>query len=228
MAPPPKPTIDEIVVADPPEAWASAGFTVDDDDICRIGQVRIHLVGRERGKRIVEWSMRDIGPMADGNPDGDIDGLTTFLSTREPCAPAAHANGALLIDHVVLITPDQQRTIGALSAVGYEARRTRETDTYGAPFLQTFFRAGEVILELIGPAEPSGDGPASFFGLAYTVDDLDATKALLGDGLGNVKDAVQPGRQIATLRHKEFGVSVATAFMSPGRDSLQVLDADDG
>ena len=33
---------------------------------------------------------------------------------------------------------------------------------------QTFFRLDEVILELIGPAEPAGDGPARFFGLALT------------------------------------------------------------
>ena len=33
--------------------------------------------------------------------------------------------------------------------------------------------------------------------------------------LGKVKDAVQPGRRITTLRHKELDMSVATAFMSP-------------
>jgi hypothetical protein len=123
----------------------------------------------------------------------------------------------------VLITPDQQRTVAALETAGLRARRTRETDTYGAPFLQTFFRAGEVIVELIGPEEPSGAGDAGFFGLAHTVDDLDATKALLGDGLGEIKDAVQPGRRIVTLRHKDFDVSVATAFMSAGQDALQAL-----
>ena len=90
--------------------------------------------------------------------------------------------------------------------------------------MQTFFRAGEVIVELIGPAEASGTDPATFFGLAYTVDDLDGTARLLGEHLGRVKDAVQPGRQIATLRHKEVGMSVATAFMSPGVDALGAND----
>jgi hypothetical protein len=60
--------------------------------------------------------------------------------------------------------------------------------------------------------------------LAYTVQDLDATARLLGENLGRVKDAVQPGRQIATLRHKEFGMSVATAFMSPGVDAPGAID----
>ena len=62
--------------------------------------------------------------------------------------------------------------------------------------------------------EPSGDGPAGFVGLAYTVADLDALPARYGEGLGRVKDAVQPGRRIATLRHRAFDMSVATAFMS--------------
>jgi hypothetical protein len=33
--------------------------------------------------------------------------------------------------------------------------------------------------------------------------------------LGHIKDAVQPGRRIATLRHRDVGMSVATAFMTP-------------
>ena len=115
----------------------------------------------------------------------------------------------------MLLTPDTGRTRAALEGVGLEARRTRETDTYGAPMLQTFFRAGEVIIELVGPAEPLGDGEAGFFGLAHVVDDLDRTVALLGEHLGPVKDAVQEGRRITTLRHRELDLSVATAFMSP-------------
>jgi hypothetical protein len=79
---------------------------------------------------------------------------------------------------------------------------------------------GEVILELIGGEEPTGDGPAAFFGLAYTVRDIDVTQRLLGEHLPNVKDAVQPGRRIATLRHKELGLSVATAFMSSGDGAI--------
>jgi hypothetical protein len=207
-------TIDEVVVADSPESWAAAGFTVDDDGTCRVGGVRIRLVGRERGKRIIGWSLRGV----DGGVE--LDGLPTTTSDVEACIPAVHANGSLVIDHIVLLTPDQPRTLAAFERIGLSARRTRETDQYGPPFVQTFFRAGEVIVELIGPAEASDDRPAAFFGLAHTVSDLEATKSLLGEHLGNIKDAVQPGRQIATLRHKDLDMSVATAFMSPGPDAL--------
>jgi hypothetical protein len=210
------PTIDEVVVADPPDAWAAAGFDVDDDGVVRAGTVRVRLVGPDHGKRILSWSLRGVDVPA----EGAIDGLTTCASESEPCAPADHPNGVVLIDHLVVASPNLSRTVEALEAVGLAARRTRESNTYGAPMRQVFFRLGEVVLEVIGGGEPAplpiGDQPAGFFGLAYTVRDLDATKAFFGEHLGNVKDAVQPGRRIATLRHKELRMTVATAFMSAG------------
>jgi hypothetical protein len=151
---------------------------------------------------------------------GDLDGLPTTASSTPQPEPAEHPIGARLIDHVVVLSPDGDRTAASFAAVGLEARRSRETDTYGLPMRQTFFRMGEVVLELIATTEPTGDGPTSFFGLALTVDDLDAVAVQLGDGLGAIKDAVQPGRRIATVRHKDLGLSVALALMSPEPASL--------
>ena len=206
-------TIDEILVGDPPEAWQAAGYSVDDDGSCRIGQVRVRLVGRDGGKRILGWSLRD-APAA-RLAAGSLDGVPTTASSAPPVQPAAHPNGATYIDHVVLLTPNLARTVAALDGIGLAPRGERDSDTYGAPMRQVFFRLGEVILELIGQPESAGEGDPGFFGLAVTVGDLDATAALLGEHLGGVKDAVQEGRQIATLRHKDLGMSVATAFMSP-------------
>jgi hypothetical protein len=206
------PTINALVIADPPEAWADAGFTVDDDGTCVVGRVRLQLVGRDGDrKRILSWSLRDVsGDVA------SIDGLVTTTSDEPMPKPVTHANGAELIDHLVIMSPDVDRTIAALNRAGLDTLRTRHVDPeqYGFEARQAFFRLGEVILELIGPNEPQGDGPAAFFGLAYTVSDIDALPALYGEHLGRVKDAVQPGRRITTLRHKELGLSVATAFMS--------------
>jgi len=208
-----KVTIDTIEIADPPEAWEAAGFTVDADGTCVTGHVRLRLVGREGDrKRIQSWSLREV-------PDntGSIDGLPTSASDAALPEPVTHKNGVELIDHLVISSPDVDRTIAALNAVGVPTLRTRQIDAeqYGFDARQTFFRLGEVILEMIGPDEPQGDGPAAFFGLAYTVSDIDALPGLYGEHLGKVKDAVQPGRRITTLRHKELGMSVATAFMSP-------------
>ena len=218
-------TIDAITIADPPEAWADTGFAVDDDGVCRVGSVRIELVGRDAGKRILAWSLRGI----DGDTT-DIDGLPTTASTREPSTAAQHPNGVEFIDHLVILSPDTDRTVAALNAIGLPTRRTRHIDPeqYGFAARQTFFKLAEVVLELIGSDEPTGDGPAGFFGLAYTVTDIDALPGRYGEHLGNVKDAVQPGRRITTLRHKEFGMSVATAFMSPGPDSIASLASQAG
>ncbi len=203
-------TIDEILVGDPTEAWQAAGFAVDDDGTCRIGTVRVRLVGRNGGKRILGWSLRD-APIVDGS----LDGLPTTSSASAPAEPASHPNGATHIDHVVLLSPDLARTTAALEAAGLSPRGERDSDTYGAPMRQIFFRLGEVILELVGQPGTAGEGDPGFFGLAITVADLDAAATALGDHLGAAKDAVQEGRRIATLRHRAVGMSVATAFMSP-------------
>jgi hypothetical protein len=206
-------TIDEILVGDPPETWEAAGYSVDDDATCRIGAVRVRLPGPDAGRRILGWSLRDV--TESGLRDGTLDGLPTTVSRTPPCQPGEHRNGATHIDHVVLLSPDLARTTAAIEAIGVAPRGERDTDTYGAPMRQVFFRLGEVILELVGQPDGTGEGDPGFFGLAVTVADLDATSALLGDNLGRVKDAVQEGRRIATLRHRVLGMSVATAFMSP-------------
>lgn len=211
----PDPILTGLTVGDDPAAWRTAGFDVDDSGRCRVGCVDITLAGPDGGRRIRSWSFA--GLALDGD---DLDGLPTTGSPppddpdRGADAAPTHPNGVTAIDHVVVLTPDRDRTLAAFAAAGLEPRRTRETDTYGAPMVQTFFRAGEVVLELIGSPEPLGDGPCGFFGVAYTCANLDRTVDALGDHLGRVKDAVQPGRRITTLRHKDLGLSVATAFMS--------------
>ncbi len=202
------PLLCRLTVGDDPDAWRSAGFAVDDAGSCRIGQVEIALLGPAGGPGIGTWGFT--GDVLDG-----LDGLETVAVDSPPGGDAPHhANGSVIVDHVVVLTPDTARTVAAFEGAGLVALRTRETDTNGLPMLQTFFRSGEVIIELVGPEEPSGEDPASFFGLAHTVSDLGATADLLDDGLGRIKDAVQEGRRIATLRHKQFGMSVPTAFMT--------------
>ena len=113
----------------------------------------------------------------------------------------------------MLLSSDGQRTAAALTAAtGLEVKRIRETTSYGAPMRQWFFRLGEVVLELVAPDEPDGT-VTRFFGLAF-VADLDVAAAHLGERMGQAKDAVQPGRRIASLRHKDLGISVPIAFMS--------------
>ena len=207
-------TIDRLVVGDEPEAWAKAGFTVDDDGICRIGAVRVELAGRGIGKGLRRWSVRGAGSL------DEVDTIPTAEGTDPPADAAEHPNGTLRIDHVVLLSADGERTATAITdATGLDVRGTRDSGTYGAPMRQRFFKMGAVVLELISPSEAS-EGPTRFFGLAFDVDDIDRLPDLYGDHLCRIKDAVQPGRRIATLRHKELDLSVAIAFMTPGAPSV--------
>lgn len=198
-------TIASAFLADPPEVWRDLGFVVEDDGRCWVSGLAFEL-GRG-DKKLSRWALRDW----DGPPS--IDGLPTERTDEPPAPTPEHPNGVTELDHLVVMTPDIGRTTAAIEATGLELRRTRDTDQYGPPFRQTFFKLGDVVLEVIGPVEPRDARPARFYGLAFTVADLDATAAFLGDRLHPAKDAVQPGRRIATL-DREAGSTVPIAFMS--------------
>jgi hypothetical protein len=204
-------TVDEFAVADPADAWVQAGFSVDSDAICRVGGVRIQLAGRDRGTGIVGWSLR--GLPSDRSLH-DLDGIATTRSDAVAVMPAAHANGVLAIDHVVLLSPDLRRTVESLTTIGIEPRRERDAQLGGRSMRQIFFRAGEVIIEVVGSPETASEGPSTLWGITYVVADIDATAAYFGDRTAPVKDAVQPGRRITTLRHQALGISVPSAMIS--------------
>ena len=217
-------TVDELEVADPVNAWTRAGFSVDSDAVCRIGGVRIRLIGRDRGAApaatsdthtgIVGWSL---GGLPSDGPLDDLDGIPTTRSAAVTTVPSSHANGVTAIDHVVLMSPHLGRTVESLAAVGVKPRRERDAELGGRPMRQIFFRLGEVIVEAVGTPDAASDGPSRLWGITYVVTDIDATASFFGDRTSPVKDAVQPGRRITTLRHQEFGMSVRTAMISARR-----------
>ncbi len=201
-------TLDELTIADPPEAWRRIGFSVAEDGALAIGATRVRFVGPEGGRGIVSWSLRDLGST-------ELDGLATARSHAAPAEPATHPNGALAIDHVVVSTPDFERTRSALQAARLDLRRERALDRGGGALRMGFFRVGEAIVELVEhPDAPDRAAPASFWGLVVVVEDLGAAAAMLGERLGDARDAVQPGRRIATLR-PSAEVSPALALMTP-------------
>lgn len=208
--PDPAVLVDEIAVADPPEAWASAGFAVDPDGVCRVGSLRIRLVGRERGSGILGWSVRGVpGELS------DLDGVPTQVSAAGAVEPGSHPNGVGAVDHLVLLSPDLTRTVAAFAALGVEPRRERDGVLGGQAIRQVFFRLGDLILEVVGSPDTKAPGPSSLWGVTFVVDDIDAAAAYFDERTSQVKDAVQPGRRITTLRHRDLGMSVRTALISP-------------
>lgn len=206
-------TIDELTIADEPGAWAALGFAVEAGR-CRIGGVTIRLAGRAAGRGLVGWSLREIA-------SSELDGLPTVRSSRPvpDGAPAAHPNGVDAIDHVVVVSPALDRTVAALQAAGLDLRRIREEPTPAGAPRQAFFRLGAEIVEVIQePAEVAeraggAERPAIFWGLALRCADLDATAAGLGERVSPVRDAVQPGRRIASLR-RDAGLALPVALMT--------------
>jgi hypothetical protein len=205
-----KPTIEELTIGATAEAWRAAGFAVEGEETAA-GTVRLRFAGGEGEEgAIAAWTLRDC-------PAADLDGLPTALAKpgEPPPAPEQppHPNGTLQIDHVVVFTDDLERTTTAFEAAGIERRRVREVEIDGGTLRQGFFRLGEVIAEVVQhpKVEP---GPARFWGITFTVADLDAAAELLGDRLGSIRDAVQPGRRIATLR-SGAGLGLPVALITP-------------
>jgi hypothetical protein len=202
------PEVASLRVAEAPEAWAAAGFTVEADATCRIGGVTVELVGPEAGEAVVGWGLRH-------RPDGaadDIDGFATWRDERGAAEEGDHPNGVTAIDHIVLLTDDLDRTVDAATEVGLTLRRIRETETVR----QAFFVVRPMVLEL---AQAPGDGVRSF-GIALVCPDLDQARRALGDHLGPDKEAVQPGRRIATIRHRDLGLTTPLALMTPRPDRV--------
>lgn len=196
------PSIDKLEIADDPAAWRASGFEVA-DGLCRVGRMLLLLSGRGPRRGIVGWELGD-------GPAGAV--------------AAPHPNGTVKVDHVVMLSPDLDRTVEELESQAFDLRRRRDGPTPGGSAHQAFFRAGEPILEVVQAPEGTSvardpNGPARLWGLAFLVADMAQTAEALGDLLGRPRDAVQPGRRIATLR-PEAGLGPAIAFMTSGGGAI--------
>jgi hypothetical protein len=206
-----------LTIAGDPETWRSFGLTVTDEGTIPLLGTSLRLVpdvaaGGARG--VVGWSLS-------GLPTGPtvvaaIDGLPTEVVDTLPPVHASHELGASSLDHVVVLTPDLERTSEAIAAAtGSELRRVRELGS----MRQGFHRMGErgsggLIVELVDrPDIPAG--PAVFWGIVLVVDDLDVACDLIGpDRISPPKDAVQPGRRIATVG-ADVGLGLPVALITP-------------
>jgi hypothetical protein len=187
------------------ERWRRVGVRVADDGMVPFMFTSLRIVEAEPAVRA--WAISGINLSVT-----DIDGLPT--SVVEPGAPqlAEHPNGGVELDHVVVLTNSLDRTCAAVEdATGAPLKRVREI---GA-MRQGFHRVGSggLIVEVV--ERPEVDvSHAVFWGLVINVADLDAAVSTIGpDLVGSPKDAVQPGRRIATIR-PEAGLGVPVALMS--------------
>ena len=144
----------------------------------------------------------------DGVQSGaDLDGIecAEFIST-----PDGLDSSDSLIDHVVVMTNNLERTCEAVTEVtGCPLKRVREV----GEIRQGFHRVGEggVILEVVERADVSR---TSLWGLVIATPSFDDLVQAAGDLVSEPKDAVQPGRRISTVKAKA-GLGIPVALMTP-------------
>lgn len=202
------PALVALDIAGTAEPWVALGLMVA-DRVSQVGDVTLRF-GVD-GEGMTGWALRGMeGP-------AELDGVPTLWLPEPvtPSAPVDHELTGARVDHVVVQTPDPRRTFAAFESAGLRLRREREAGSEQRPLLQGFFRHGEAVVEVVGPPDGKDDGPARLWGLTLVVDDLDAAVERLGEErCSAAKDAVQPGRRIATVT-PAVGLPVPVALMTP-------------
>ena len=186
-------TLVELVLGGDRAPWTA--FGLPEDGV--VGGVRLRFEA-SADPGLIGWALH-------GLRGRELDGLPTERAGEAPPA-AAHgtAGGPLLaVDHVVALTDDLERATAALSAAGLDHRRT------AGP--AAFFVVGPALLEVVQRTE-AAPGRASFWGITFVVADPDAPR----EHVGGARDAVQPGRRIATVR-PGAGLGLPVAVISPRR-----------
>jgi hypothetical protein len=192
------------------DTWRSLGLSATDDGLIPLFGTALRIVSPEAEDvpaGIVGWALSGID-----DTTTSIAGLTTTVVEQLAPIFATHSLGARSIDHVVVMTGDLEQTTGDVAlATGCELKRIREV----GKIRQGFHRIGRggLIVEVV-QHEDDDRSAAEFWGLVIIVEDLDEACAQLGaDRVGEPKDAVQPGRRIATIR-SSVGLGTAVALMS--------------
>lgn len=198
------PRLAGISVPGTPAPWRRLGFDCGDPGFLA-GEVAIVFggTGEQPG-------------LAFDRDAGALEGLAaaTVAPQPEPLPEKHHPNAVTGIDHVVIATPDVDRTSGALEDAGLRCLGERSATIGGRAVEQRFHHAGGCLLELVGKEGAHGEGQPSVWGVTFVTSDIDSLPALEPSPVASIRDAVQPGRRIATVT-SDAGLPVRVAFMDP-------------
>ena len=201
--------IGELVIGGSRANWAQVGINFSHDGVFAIGEVLLRI-DEALPPGMHSWALSNIDSTV-----VSIDGISTTGNVANDRIEYNDTQGFVLtplgIDHVVVNTPDLERTSLALhEATGAELKRIRDA---GNGVRQGFHRLGDVIIEIVSaPSMPPGN--ASLWGFVLNVADVHEVAAYLGpDVLSPPKPAVQKNRLIATFRGA-VGLGVPVALMS--------------
>jgi hypothetical protein len=201
--------IGELVIGGSRANWAQVGINFSQDGVFAVGEIALRI-DESLPAGLHSWALTNVESTI-----SSIDGILTTEVLIESQQSKNETHEFVLkplgMDHVVVNTPDLERTSGALhNATGAELKRIRDA---GNGMRQGFHRLGDVIVEIVSvPSMPAGD--ASLWGFVINVADVNAVAAYLGpDVLSPPKPAVQKNRLIATFRGA-VGLGVPVALMS--------------
>ena len=184
------------------EPWSGVGFSPDDGGRLCFANGAVEF-GRDRPGLSIDDSGADVATDVEGIP----------IRRGQVHLGSGHANGAVELDHIVIMTPSLDRTSAAVAdMLGLEQRRVRETSDVRQAFHRFADHDGArgCIIEIV---ENGRVGRTDIWGLVVIVDDLDVAVAAAPDLIGRPKAAVQAGRRIATVS-RAAGLTTAVAFMS--------------
>lgn len=236
--------VAEIVLADEPRRWEALGFAVAGEEmwvgdvrvvlagrdagkgivgwsLCGIANTALDGLPTSISDSPLDGRSETPGGRSSRGPEPLSEGASNGGALGHGEREAGHPNGVMAIDHVVAMSPNLDRGIDALRRAGLDLRRIRERPTPAGAPRQAFFRLGGVILELVQEpdevvrASPEGrDGRARFWGLALLTADIERTVGSFAGHCGEIRPAVQYGRQIATVK-RSAGLAVPVALMTP-------------
>ena len=204
---PRRPTLTALHLGDPADRWEALGFTVVDDTIALAG-LRLVLGRPSRASSA-------------GRSPGSSRSPTSTASRRPSSHGPSRRRHATRTARLSSTTSSSRRP----TSIG-PPRRWRCTGCRCAGFARwgtsppraAFGRAsGASARGSWSSSRPSRcpPGPAAFWGLVVVLPDLGWLASHLGSGVvGEPKPAVQPGRQIVTLK-RAAGLGQPLAFMSP-------------
>jgi predicted enzyme related to lactoylglutathione lyase len=209
------PRLAECEVGGHPGPWEKLGLRCDNEYVF-IGDVKFRFSPDSAG--FVSWTFAS--PAFTGGTDDSIDGVTTYRVTQLTNDSDLYKLGSTIdagvqilgLDHLVLMTDDLERTSAEVERVlGVQCSRVRDA---GNSVMQAFHKLDNTIIEIVSGPHVEHHG-ARLWGCVVTVDDIDAWYAAVGSEVASPpRTAVQPGRQITTVR-ESVGLGVAVAVMSP-------------
>jgi hypothetical protein len=222
-------SIAMLEFGDDPTSWSQSGFNISPEGVTAVGNTVFKISGTASShKGLTSWTLSGLPK---GFDQELLEGVATFraeegINTGD--RPSRHGNTAIAIAELVFYAQDVKRLVSNFLAAGiptYKHAPLKEISE--GKFLQAMFYLGDQRILVTGPSDidmPASQTPDMWMfgksgaaielvGILPVVADIDKLKRLLGDRVGDVKQAAQRGRRICSLTPERSGMTSTFAFL---------------